>query len=308
MQYILKNDNLTAAFESFGAELISLQDDAGKEYLWYGDSTFWGRHSPVLFPFVGKVKDGTYRYEGKEYAMGQHGFARDMEFTFVSQTEDEIWFVLESTEETRRKYPLDFRLEIGYKLIANTLRVMWKVINPAKEETLHFSIGAHPAFLCPIQEGTEQSQYFLEFDGKEQAEYYSASLENGLRLPEKRTLQLLNSRCQMTEGFFDMGDRGTYIFEDHQVKKVSLVTPDGKPYITVSFDMPLVAVWSPEKKKAPFVCIEPWCGRCDRVDFEGSLKEREWGNSLDAGGVFETHYDICICKVTMDFCGNAVTL
>ena len=93
-----------------------------------------------------------------------------------------------------------------------------------------------------------------------------------------------------------MGDRGTYIFENHQVKEVSLVTPEGKPYVTVSFDMPLVAVWSPEKKKAPFVCIEPWCGRCDAVDFKGSLEERQWANVLAPGGVFETHYDISINK------------
>ena len=296
MQYVLENEYLKATFESFGAELISLQDDAGKEYLWYGDSAFWGRHSPVLFPFVGKVRDGKYRYNGIEYAMGQHGFARDMEFTFVSQTEDEIWFELKSSEETRQKFPLDFCLELGYQLQENTLKVMWKVTNPSEKETLYFSIGAHPAFLCPIEEGTKQSEYFLQLDVKEKAEYYSAELASGLRLAEKRVLELENGRCQMTEGFFDMGDRGTYIFENHQVKEVALVTPAGKPYITVSFDMPLVAVWSPEKKSAPFVCIEPWCGRCDRVDFEGSLEEREWGNALEAGGVFETGYSIRIDK------------
>jgi len=293
MQYTLKNNRLEAIIESFGAELMSLKDDTGKDYLWYGDSAFWGRRSPVLFPFVGKVKDGKYRYNGVEYAMGQHGFARDMEFAFLSQTEDEIWFVLESNKDTLKKYPFVFRLEIGYKLVENTLKVMWKVINPAEAETLHFSIGAHPAFLCPLEEGTKQSEYFLQLDVNE-AEYYSASMENGLRLPEKRTLKLENNRCRMTEGFFDMGDRGTYIFEDNQVKEVALVTPDGRPYVTVSFDMPLVAIWSPEKKQAPFVCIEPWCGRCDAVDFEGSLEERAWANSLAPGAVFETSYDIRI--------------
>lgn len=293
MQYTLKNDRLEAIIESSGAELMALRDSNGKDYLWYGDSAFWGRRSPVLFPFVGKVKDGKYRYKGVEYAMGQHGFARDMEFMFLSQTQEEIWFVLESNEETLRKYPFVFRLEIGYKLVENTLKVMWKVINPAEEETLHFSIGAHPAFLCPTEEGTAQSEYFLQLDVNE-AEYYSASLENGTRLPEPGTLKLDNGRCRMTEGFFDLGDRGTYIFENNQVKEVALVTPDGRPYVTVSFDMPLVAIWSPEKKKAPFVCIEPWCGRCDAVDFTGSLEERAWANRLAPGAVFETSYDIRI--------------
>ena len=294
MQYILKNSDLKATFEGFGAELISLQDAEGKEYLWYGDSAFWGRHSPILFPFVGKVKDGKYRCKGREYTMGQHGFARDMEFSLLSQADDEIWFVLESTEETREKYPYDFRLEVGYKLVENTLKVLWKVSNPA-EEVLHFSIGAHPAFLCPLEEGTRQSDYFLQLDC-DKAVYSSARLASGLLIREKQTLELTDGRCQMTEGFFDMGDRGTYIFENHQIKEVALVRPDGRPYVTVSFDMPLVAVWSPEKKQAPFVCIEPWCGRCDAEDFEGSLEEREWAEQLPCGQTFETGYDIRIDK------------
>ena len=295
MQYVLKNEQLQATFESFGAELISLQDDTGKEYLWYGDSAFWGRHSPVLFPFVGKVKDGKYRYKGVEYSMGQHGFARDMEFTLVSQAEDEIWFGLDSTEETLAKYPFAFRLEVGYKMTANTLRVLWKVINPDTEEVLHFSIGAHPAFLCPLDEGTAQEEYYMQLDVNE-AEYYSASLACGLRTMEKHSLKLEDKKVQLIEGFFDLGDEGTYIFEDNQVKEVALVRPDGRPYVTVSFDMPLVAIWSPEKKKAPFVCIEPWCGRCDTIEFEGSLEERAWAQQLTPGGIFETYYDIKIEK------------
>ncbi len=293
MQYTLKNDRLEATFDSFGAELMSLQDETGKNYLWYGDSAFWGRRSPILFPFVGKVKDGKYRYKGVEYEMGQHGFARDMEFEHVSQTENEIWFALESTEETLQNYPFAFRLEIGYKLIENTLRAMWRVLNPATEETLHFSIGGHPGFLCPLLEGTKQNQYFLQLDVNE-PEYYSADMEKGLTLPDSRILKTENGRCRIVDGFFDLGDRGTYIFENHQVKEVALLTPDGKPYVTVSFDMPLVALWSPEKKQAPFVCIEPWYGRCDAIDFEGSLEERVWANQLAPGGVFESYYDIRI--------------
>ena len=294
MQYILKNSSLKATFESFGAELISLQDADGKEYLWCGDSAFWGRHSPILFPFVGKVKDGKYRCKGQEFAISQHGFARDMEFQFLSQTEDEIWFVLEATEETKQKYPYEFRLEVGYRLVENTLKVLWKVTNPA-EEVLPFSIGSHPAFLCPLDEGTKQSDYFLQFDVEDPV-YSPASLLTGLFVREKHTLKLSDRRCQMVEGFFDFGDKGTYIFENNQVKEVALVRPDGRPYVTVSFDMPLVGIWSPEKKKAPFVCIEPWCGRGDAEDFEGTLEEREWAQSLAPGQAFETGYDIRIDK------------
>lgn len=295
MQYQLENNKLKASIDSLGAELVLLQDDEGKEYLWYGDAAFWGRRSPILFPFVGKVKDCKYRYQGAEYEIGQHGFARDMEFSLQSQSEDEIWFSLEDNEESRKMYPFAFRLEIGYKLIENSLRVMWKVTNTATEETLHFSIGGHPGFCCPIEESTEQSQYFIRLDVKAPV-YHTASMVNGLRLPGEKVLETEEGRCRIEEGFFDMGEEGTYIFENHQIKEVALLRPDGRPYVTVDFDMPIVALWSPEKKQAPFVCIEPWYGRCDAVDFDGSLEERACANRLLPGGVFETYYDIRIDK------------
>ena len=289
MQYYLKNDKIEATFESFGAEMISLKDENKREYLWCADKKFWGRHSPVLFPFVGKVSGGVYRHKGKEYPMGQHGFARDMEFALLSQGEDEIWFALDSNEETKAKYPFDFRLEIGYKLHDSTVRVLWKVYNTAKEELLYFSIGAHPAFLCPFLDGTKQSDYYVSFGGKEELIYKAPNLELGLCLPEEHILKAENGYCKMEQGFFD---RDTYIFEDYQLQEMSLLTPDKKPYVTVSFDTPLVALWSPNKEGSPFVCIEPWFGRCDMQGYQGSLKDREWGNTLEAGKVFETQYEI----------------
>ena len=296
MQYTLKNQELTATFKTAGAELTSLQDTRGKEYIWCGDASIWNRHSPVLFPFVGKVNNGEYRYKGVAYKMGQHGFARDAEFALELLAEDEIWFVLDATEETKQKYPFEFRLEVGYKLIGNTLRVMWKVKNPSDNETLYFSIGAHPAFMCPIEEGTKRTDYYLQLKGdavneKDAIIYYTPDLEKGLRLNEKCEMKLENGRVLMPDGFFSID---TYIIEDSQVSEVALVTPEGRPYVTVSFDAPVVGIWSPEAKQAPFVCIEPWYGRCDRVDFKGCLEEREWGNTLAAGESFEAHYDICI--------------
>ena len=114
MRYILENDTLRVEIESFGAEIKSVKRKAdGREYMWCGDPRYWGRTSPVLFPFVGAPKNKEYRYEGRTYPMGQHGFARDMEFTLEAQEEKSIWFVLSSTEETYVKYPFGFRLHIG---------------------------------------------------------------------------------------------------------------------------------------------------------------------------------------------------
>ena len=292
MNYTLKNEKLTATFKTAGAELISLKDAKGTEYIWCGDASIWNRHSPILFPVVGTLKDGEYRYKGVTYKMGSHGFARDAEFEFVHETEDEIWFKLEASDKTRENYPFEFCLEVGYKLLENTLRVMWKVTNPDNQEALHFSLGAHPAFMCPIVEGTKRSDYYLRMNAKDdKATYYTPWIGKGVRLLKANEMKLDEGHILMPDGFFGID---TYIIENHQVSEVSLTTPDKKAYVTVTFDAPVVGIWSPEAKGAPFVCIEPWYGRCDRADFEGSLEERDWGNSLAAGECFVAHYDIRI--------------
>ena len=291
MKYKLKNEMLMVTVDSFGAELTSIVDKNGTEYLWCGDSKYWGRHSPVLFPVVGKPKDGKFTYDGKEYAMGQHGFARDMEFICTKQDTAEIWFKLNSTEETLEKYPFAFCLEIGYLLIENMVKVMWKVTNCEQEKDMHFSIGAHPAFMCPLNEREEKIAYSIQMDAKDKVDYYFLNAQNGLLVDKKYELALDHGIHKIDEGFFD---ESAYVIENSQVSEVSLVNPQGKAYITVKFDASLVGIWSPEKKNAPFVCIEPWYGRCDKEDFIGTLEEREWSNQLAVGEVFEAAYDICV--------------
>ena len=166
-QIRLENEQIEVTVNIHGAELRSLKSKAdGQEYLWNADAKYWGRTSPVLFPFVGGVKNKVYRHEGKEYPMNQHGFARDMDFTLISRSTDEAWLALEDTDETRKVYPFHFHLEIGYRLEGTAVRVMWKVKN-TNEKNMYFAIGAHPAFFCPVREGEKQSEYFLKFkDGE----------------------------------------------------------------------------------------------------------------------------------------------
>lgn len=284
----ISNDKVTIQVDSLGAELKSLKSlPDNREYMWQADPAYWGRTSPVLFPVVGGLKDGKYRVDGKEYAMGQHGFARDMEFRLKSQVASEIWFFLESNEETMQKYPYPFLLEIGYEIIERTVVVKWRVCNQAKEP-IWFSIGGHPAFLCPIDPGTDQTQYRLIFDEKEKL--VSSCIEGGLLGPKKKTYALRDGILPVTEDLFD---NDALVIEGEQAHSVALARPNGKPYLTVTFDAPLFGIWSPPKKKAPFICIEPWYGRCDRADFTGEFTEREWGQQL-SGAVFEAQYRITI--------------
>lgn len=291
MEFYLKCGDTEATVCSKGAELISFKKN-GKEYMWNGDPEYWNRHAPILFPFVGGLKEKQYRYGGKTYGMGQHGFARDMEFTLVSRTDTKLVMAIAETEETLKKYPFRFRLELSYELREGSLLIGWRVKN-TDEKTLYFSIGGHPAFNCPMEGEGKQSEYMLRFmkEGKPLQEIVSAVLENGLVGRNTLEFGLEDGYLPITPDLFDTD---TIILEDGQTDAVSLSGPDGKEYVRVAFEMPLVGIWTPVKKNAPFLCIEPWCGRCDDADFDGELSEKRWGNELEAGGVFETSYTVSI--------------
>lgn len=286
--YELQNENISIKIDSHGAELKSLKRCTdNQEYMWKGDPAFWGRTSPVLFPFVGGVHQKQYRVEGRVYPMNQHGFARDMEFELLSRSESEIWFQLSSSEETLQKYPYAFVLKLGYKLKKNSVEVCWQVENPSGEK-MYFAIGGHPAFNCPLKEGTKQTDYVLRFD--EQNRVVSTQLsKEGMATDTKVTYELQDGILPITEHLFD---DDALVIENHQAQVVSLCLEDGTPYLTVRMEAPLFGIWSPPKKNAPFVCLEPWYGRCDREGYTGELKDREWENELEGGGIWTASYFI----------------
>ena len=254
--------------------------------MWVGNPEYWKRTSPVLFPAVGSLRNGRYLLDGKSYAMGQHGFARDMEFEFKSRTDTEIWFSLKSNTETMEKFPYEFLLELGYELRGGTLIVKWKVTNPADSD-LYFSIGGHPAFCCPINRNENQEDYKIWMDAEDQVT--TGVIKDGLMSHEQAVYPLKDGCIQITEHLFD---QDALVIENDQVHQIALLRPDGRRYLTVRFDAPLFGIWSPPGKKAPFVCIEPWYGRCDTLDFEGTWQERQWGQKLAAGECFEAAYEV----------------
>lgn len=279
MLHCLENNILKIAIDTHGAELSSIfNKNENKEMLWQGDSQFWGRKSPVLFPVVGKYKDGKTTYNGKEYSLGQHGFARDSEFTLIEKSENKLYFELISDEKTLTKYPFKFRLVCSFELKDNKIIVGWYVEN-TDDKTIYFSIGAHPAFYC------EKSKTVLEMNG-ENLKYKLINSDGLYTTPEYD----IESTFVLHDSIFD---KDALIIENSNVNEISLVD-NGKKYLTVKFDAPLFGIWSPAEKNAPFVCIEPWYGRCDAEDFNGDITEREWSNSLDVNTNWYKEYEIII--------------
>ena len=287
--HTLKNEILTVQVKEHGAELASIRKGS-VEYLWQADPMFWGRHSPVLFPIVGSVWEKRYRVDGREFELGQHGFARDMDFTMVEGGEDEVRYRLESTEDTLKKYPWPFVLEIAYRLHGNMIDVIWEVSNPGKED-MYFQIGAHPAFNYPDYDPQTMERGFLSFDRSEDLEC--------IRIKEKgcvdaETLYPLDIPADgllpLTRETFDKID--TIMLQDGQIGSVALYRTDRTPWLKLSFEAPVVGIWSPPGKNAPFICLEPWYGRCDRAGYEGDYRDRDWVNLLAPGEKFSSVYTI----------------
>ena len=290
-KYELKNEYLTLSVDSLGAELRSLKRKAdGREMMFEADPKYWNRTSPVLFPFVGGTKQKTYFYNGKKYAARQHGFARDMEFACAEQTADTLWFTLRDTEETRKDYPFSFLLSLGYILRKNTVSLRWKVENTG-DRTMYFSIGGHPAFCCDL---TTHGLIFEKNGEPLNGALTSAVLEmNGSNCLSKNKKDYL-----LRDGYLplapEMFDEDALILEDRQADAVTLVDGEKKPLLTVRMEAPLFGVWSPTGKNAPFVCIEPWYGRCDSADFSQKLEEKAYSTALEPGEVFDAGYSITV--------------
>lgn len=295
----LENAQLKATFDTKGAELISVKRKnmvsaklEEQEYLWIGDPKYWGRHAPILYPFVGTQKGKQYQHKGIKYPMTQHGFARDKEFVLEVKEENRLWFKLTSDEETKECYPFEFTLWIGYELEEDTILVFYRVENHTKEK-MYFAIGAHPGFRCPVEEGALQEDYSLRFSNTNILTYSLVNMENGLKQDNIYHTDLEKIEeygyLQLKKGLFD---HDALIVEESGIKEVALCKPDRSPYVIMKFDTPLFGLWSPAGKNAPFVCIEPWYGRCDAEDFDGELSEKEYINELDKGESFERSYSM----------------
>ena len=287
----LSNDKVCIQIADHGAELVSIVANE-TEYLWQADPKYWGRHSPVLFPIVGRVWDNTYRHKGSLYELGQHGFARDKDFQLTYEEDDALIYSLESDEDTLKKYPFPFVLEIGYRLKGNRIEVMWSVQNTGNE-TMYFQIGAHPAFYYRDLDPVTNERGFLDFGKNKKTLEFIFPTEKGCTPEKRETLTLNEGMLELTPATFQCD---TYIFENNQLKKITLTDKQKNPYISLEFESPLVAVWSPSvaHPDVPFVCIEPWYGRCDTVGYRGEFKDRRWMQALEPDKSFEASYSIVL--------------
>ena len=290
---IIENDFLQVKADRHGAELCSIiRKSDNREFLWQADPKYWKRHAPVLFPIVGALWKNEMRQDDEVYHLTQHGFARDMDFELVHKSDTELSYVLHSNELTLSKYPYEFELEISYRLIDETIKVMWQVRNLSDKREMHFQIGAHPAFNYMDYDPEAPTQGFMKFDTS--ADTYKLSIigQKGCLSTSKGSLTAPDGAIEINRHTFDAD---AIILEKRQVQSVTLISRSGDPYLRLAFNTPVLGLWSPARGSfAPFVCIEPWYGRCDREQYEGEFSDKDWMQHLKPGSQFNAEYLIDI--------------
>lgn len=278
MYYTIENEFLTAQIDDFGAQLHSLRSKAdGYEYIWQGNPDIWYGQAPVLFPIIGRLLDDTYRYNGREYSMPKHGFARKKPFEVVSCERNEAVFVLRSDADTLASYPFDFELYVKFSLLGKTLQAIHTVVNKTDGE-MYFSLGGHPGFNCAIGD-------WLEFDKLETLDTETIDGES-IRLAEKTPVLRDEKRITITEHIFD---RDALILSGIRSKAVTLRNDAHEHEVRFTFgSVPYLGIWA--KPGAPYVCIEPWCGVNDDRIVRADISEKDAIQRLPQGGVFDLAY------------------
>lgn len=281
----ISNSSLTASIDTMGAQLMSMRKGES-EYLWQGDSNWWPRRAPILFPIVGVLKDGKAESAKGTISLARHGLARLNQFEVVEQSASSVTLQLKSTEETRKAYPYDFELKLIFSVDDDTLTQTYEVSNPANV-VLPFTLGAHPAFNIPVPgiEASSLDQYHLSFT-RSWTSYGPSITDDGLC--DYATPQKLIVDSDTLSLSWELIDREkTITLENVPDRRITLAANAEVSSeihdIQMDFEgFDYLGIWS-AAPGCPFVALEPWCGIADTVDTDGVFEHKPGIMCLEPG-------------------------
>lgn len=287
----ISSGGLTARINPLGAELWSLTDSQGREYMTDADPAFWGGHAPLLFPIVGSLSGDVLRLDGAAYPMPRHGFARRSVFAPVQVEAGQARFRLTDSPDTRAVYPFGFVLEVTFRVEGMTLFTEASVTNP-NAGVLPFSFGYHPAFAWPLPGGADKAAHKLVFEAEEPQDVRRVARDTGLLLDAGEPTPVRARELELSEDLFRAD---AMIWDDLASRSLSYGADDGA-WLDIAFpDTPSLGVW--QVPGGRYICIEPWAGHADPEHFAGDFREKPGVVLLEPGATRSFRMDVSVRPV-----------
>lgn len=284
----IASEGLTARINPFGAELSSLTDAAGREYMTDADPAFWSGRAPLLFPIVGALAEDTLRVDGQAYRMPKHGFARRSTFALTQQAQDRAVFRLEDSAETRASYPFAFALDMAFALSGQTLEMTATVHNTG-DAALHFSFGYHPAFAWPLPGGAEKAAHRVVFEADEPQDIRQLEMATGLIRAKGAPTPVKGRELPLDPELFR---HDALIWTELASRRLSYGA-EGGAWLDVAFpDSPMLGIW--QVPGARYICIEPWQGHADPVGYGGDFRDKPGVVVLEPGASRSFRMDVTV--------------
>jgi len=290
MLLMIQNACLRLTVDTLGAQMMSLVSTDHIEYLWQGDAKYWEDRSPVLFPFVGRLTDESYLYNGKIYTMEIHGFAAACEFAVVEHQADSIKLILKSNDFTMAQYPLSFSFAVTYTLKENSVVVTYLVENH-DSKVMPFGLGGHPGINVPLLPDENFEDYVLEFSHP--CKPNRIGFTSSVFLDGHDYLYPLedDKRLRLHHRLFD----DDAVALKNTSREVSLYSQASGRGVRVTFpDIPYIGFWHTNKEDAPFVCIEPWLSLPARQDIIEDISCRSDLIQLESSGRYTTTWTMTL--------------
>ncbi len=292
MIYTIKNDKIEVSVEDLGAQMRSIKDATGKEYLWQGDENYWNGSAPNLFPYIARLTEGKYILKGRTYEMPKHGFLRNSVLKLKEKTQTKMVFSLTDSEETYKMYPYHFEIKVKYELFENELKVSYNVANKDKK-VMYFGVGGHPGFQVPVEKELSFEDYFIEFakgtDMKRvgmSEDCFVTGKDEAFPLEENRRLYLHHN----------LFDDDAIILKDAP-SKVVLASEKGSARIEMETShLEYLGIWHKPASDAPYVCIEPWSSLPSKKDIIEDVEKQDNLVSLKPDGYYTGFFKVKIVK------------
>lgn len=285
-EYILENKRYQMSFTTLGGEMsMFLDKETNIQYLYQGDTPFWGGKNPGLFPIIGNTFDGTYEIDGTSYAMKNHGLIRYANLKVVSRGDNTITFELCDDEETRKQYPFSFCYHVTYTLVENRVIITYDITNTGDKD-MPFTFGLHPAFLCPLTKEETFEDYHVFFSNPENL----TQIHFDPKKEKKETYEALATKQEFPLSYKWILDEATIVYKGMKSAYVELKGKEHGVRVSIA-GYPYLAFWTPAQD-APFLCIEPWYGHGDFSKVEEDFYHREGTMILSPKKTFTTSYTI----------------